>query len=491
MSKEISKKTKSSLYWNISLKIPYELFRFVSSILVARVLDPHDFGIVSIATMVIYYSNSFSNFGFNQALVQRNDIQNRHINSVFTFDLTISILLGIVVYYSSEPISSYFNSPESNEVIKALSVVFVLTTLHDLPYVLLRRDIEFKILAIVDMFREVLMAVITLILAYNGFKYWSIVIGHLIPLLLTSIYLLIKVKQPLRLTYDIVSLKELFGFSLWSFVQMQVYFISNRVDRVLIGKFINTTMLGLYEKSKSLSQMPSESLGDKINSVLFSSFSRLQNDKQGITNIFKKGLVINSLITFPIYCGMYSVSDQFVLVLLGEQWKDMILTFEIMAVAGLFASLNGLIASLTVGSGNYKNYIVRFTISMFVLLIGGILFVEHGIEAVAVVFVIYTIFLFFIGFNLVKTIIPVGWNTLLRCIGPALISSILMIVLVNSIEYYYLNELSMLNLLLLVIIGGVFYSLLVTILPSISLDIIRKPLFRDIKKLYSKIYNNN
>ena len=186
---DISSKTKSSLYWNVALKIIYEVFRFATAIIVARILDPKDFGIVSIATMVIYYANSFTNFGFNQALVQRKDITEKHINSVFTFDLVISLAMGLLALLSSDAISRFFNSPESADVIRILSLVFILTTLHDLPYILLRREIEFKTISIVDMFREIGMSLLTLVLAYYGFSDWSIVWGHLVPLFLAAILL--------------------------------------------------------------------------------------------------------------------------------------------------------------------------------------------------------------------------------------------------------------------------------------------------------------
>lgn len=487
MTNDISKKTKKSLYWNISLKIPFEIFRFFASIVTARFLDPQDFGIVSIATMVIYYSNSFGNFGFNQALIQRKEIEQRHVNTVFTFDLCFSLILGIVIYFLSSPISNYFNSPESSNVIKVLSVIFILTTFHDLPYVLIRRDIEYKTLALVDMAREVSMSIITMVLAYIGFKYWSIVIGHIVPLFFAAAYLMYKTKYSIKLKYDFDAIKELFGFSKWSFLQMQVYFLSSRIDRILIGRFINTTMLGTYEKSKSLSQMASEGLGEKITSVLFSSFSRSQDDKQGIKNLFNKGAVIISIITFPIYFGLYAVADHFVIILLGEKWELMIMTFKIMAVAGLFASLNGLITSLAVGVGFYRGYVVRFTISLIAFFIGGLAYVDYGIEAVAIVFVFYTMFLFILGMKLVTNIIEGCWSGMFFSVIPPLIAGIVMTFCVELMKYYYLYEYTLINLVLMILFGGVVFTLIMLIYPSKMLDIIRQPFFNDLNKVYLKL----
>jgi len=483
----ISSKTKSGLYWNVALKIAYEIFRFATSIVIARILDPKDFGIVSIATMVIYYSNSFTNFGFNQALVQRKDITQKHVDAVFTFDLTVSVIMATSIFLSAGAISVFFNSPESKDVIRVLSVVFILTTLHDLPYVLLRRDIEFKVISVIDMIREVSMSLITLMLAYLGFSYWSIVWGHIIPLFFAAIYLLYKVRSPLKITVDYSSIRELFHFSMWSFIQMQIYFLSSRIDRIIIGKFLDMNMLGLYEKSKSLSQMPSESLGDKINAVLFSSFSRAQDDKKEIARLFNKSLILVSVINFPIYFGLFSISEHFVLVLLGEKWSAMIPVFQIMAVAGLFASINGLASALAVGAGHYRNYTIRFGFSTVIFIILAFIAVDRGIEYVAVTFVAYSVVLFQQSFVLLRKEFNFRWSDLFICLSPAFICGGLMLAVLEMLKYYYFYKINASNMIALICVGMAVFSLLILIYPSRLLSEVRRSIFRDVSQLWKKI----
>ena len=487
MTENIGGKTRNSLYWSLSLKIPYEFFRFATSIIVARILEPKDFGIVSIATMAIYYSNSFTNFGFNQALVQRKEITEKHINSVFTFDLIVSVFMTVIVFLLSGHIAAFFNSPESKNVIRVLSFVFILTTLHDLPYILLRRNINFKVISIVDMTRDVAMSIITLGLAYLGFKYWSIVWGHLIPLFFAMLYLLHKVGSPLRLSYHHASIKELSNFSIWSFIQLQVYFLSSRIDRIIIGKFINPTMLGVYEKSKSLSQMPSESLGDKVNTVLFSSFSRTQDSKEDIKNLFNKGLMILSALNFPIYFGLYAVAQHFVIVLLGEKWSQMIVPFQIMAFAGVFASINGLLSALAVGAGYFKSYTLRFAASTCVFFIGSIFVVNNGIEAIAAVMVLYTFILFFLTYTLVKNAFELKWWSFIMCVSPAFFESAIMVIDIELCKLFFFGSINIFNLFALVSIGGFIYIAIMMIIPSSNLNTVRGPIYRDLHKVLSKI----
>lgn len=487
MSNDIEKKTKNSLYWNVGLKIPYEVFRFFASIITARILDPQDFGIVSIATMVIFYANSFTNFGFNQVLVQRKEITNKHIKTVFTVDILLSLIMMSLLLITSESIALFFNSMESIDVIRVMSCVFIITTLHDLPYVLLRRELEFKLITVVDMTREILMTIITLVLAIYGYKYWSIVYGYIVSMVMASGYLIYRTRLPIRFYYSHLALKELIGTSIWSFLQMQIYFISNRIDRIIVGRFIDTTALGIYEKSKSLSQMPSESIGDKLNTVFFSSFSRSQENIESVNNLFNKGLLIITAITFPIYFGMYATSSHFVIVLLGEKWSAMIDVFKIMAIAGLFASINGFLSALAVGAGYFKAYTIRYAVSAAVLFAGSLLYVEYGIEGVAIVFTIYSILLMYLSFGIVKKKYEISWLILVKACVPAMAASSIMFVTLIILRDYLLYNYTPINFMLLITAGVLSYCIIMMIFPSSTLKSIRTSLFLDVTKLVHKV----
>lgn len=486
MSNDVGQKTRKSLYWNVSLKLPYEVFRFATSIIVARILEPKDFGIVSIATMTIYYSNTITNFGFNQALVQRKDITDRHINSVFTFDLAISLCLASLFYVLAPSIAEFFNSPESKNVIKALSVVFVLTTLHDLPYTLLRRGIDFRTIALTDTVQEVSMSLLTLGLAVLGYRYWAIVFGHLIPLFFATVYLLIKVRMP-RISYHHDSLKELFSFGFWSFINMQVYFFSTRIDRLIIGRVLTPSILGLYDKAKSLQQMPSEGIGVNITTVLFSSFSRAQHSRDELKNMLRKGLLIVSAINFPIYLGLYAVAPHFVLVLLGEKWRGMIPALQILSIAGLFISLERLLYVGISGAGDYRRGIKRGIFATCVFAVVSLLLVRFGIDAVAIGVVLSSIVGFYLMFDLAGENFDFHWRDLLSCTLPVLISALVMFSAVKAGIVLFFKEPTALNLLGAVTVGAVAYAVPLMFIPSALLNEIRGSVYSDCNKVWVRV----
>lgn len=486
MSEDVGEKTKNSLYWNVLLKVPYEVFRFGTSIFVARILEPKDFGIVSIATMVIYYANTITNLGLNQALVQRKEITERQINSVFTIDLTISILLVAIFYGLAPYVAVFFKSPESMEVIRVVSFIFILTTFQELPHALLRRELNFKVVSIINISREVAMSALTLLLAFKGFGYWSIVWGSLLPLLVSSVYMGHKAGWVPKISYHHESARKLFHFGIWSFVNSQVHFFSTRIDRIVLGKFLGPSLLGLYDKAKGLSQMPRESIGGNINTVFFSSFSRSQKNDEELAGMLKKGLMITSLLCFPLYFGLFAVSEQFVIVLLGEKWRAAILPLQILCAGGLIESLNGILANFVIGTGNYQKYTVRIIFSTVFLFLMSLFFVKWGIAAVAVGVVLYWLVQFFLTFSLLQEKISFSLIEYTKSIMPALLCSLIMFFSIQLAYSSFFENMNFLNLVSLVVIGISVYATSVLIIPSSNLAYLRNTILSDVKARFNK-----
>ncbi len=489
MSEDVGKKTRSSMYWNLSFRIPYEAFRFGVSIIVARLLDPKDFGIVSIATMIIFYSNTLTNLGFKSALVQRKEITNEHISSVFTADLTISFFMACLFYFLAPAIAAFFHSPESIPVIRVMSLTFVITTFYDLPYTLFRRDLNFKVITLVDTIKETFMSTITVVLAYLGFKYWSIVWGQLVPLTLAAIYLIVKAERKPSLSFRYGALKDLFNYGVWSFVRSQLSFFSSRLDRLIVGRYLGMSVLGIYDKSKSLSQMPTESISSNINNVLYSSFSRIQDKKDEIVSMLKKSIVLTSVINFPIFVGLYAIANHFVPVVLGEKWSAMIIPLQIMCISGIFASFSGLLLTAAVNIGNYKKYTIRQMIATGLLFILWLIVVRWGIVAVALGAVIFSLVTFFIGIGIVREKIPLSWMEFARCVVPALIGCAAMLICVKSIYMLFITRYTLINLIAIVSAGALTYVVVMLKIPGSALENLRSSLKRDLNVVWVKFKN--
>jgi O-antigen/teichoic acid export membrane protein len=452
------------IYWNTFTKIALEIIRFSVSIVTVRILDPKDFGIISIATLMIYYANIFTSFGLNEALVQKKEISINHVNTAFTINLVISVILAILLYLTSSYVSNLFRSPESRDVLRILCVMLIGSTFYDISLSLLRRKINFKIIAISDIFKDLTASGITISLAVLGYKYWALVWGILIPQIIASCYLLIKSGWSPKIYCEFVALKELIGFSTLTFIRNQMSYIVSRFDRVIIGRNYNPTILGIYEKAKSLSQIPSEGIAANINAVLFPSFSRNQDRQEQLLGLLTKGVLIISTICIPIYIGLFTLAPYFIPILFGSKWMDIIPPFKILCIGSIFSSINGVFNAFSVGVGDYRKITLRAVISTLLFFALLIIFRKDGINIISLCWVIFSLLQCLLNYDLVRKRIEFQLKVLLKYIWPGICCSILMIMNLQ-ITLLTFNKVTLLNLLVLIIVGSISYVLAAILIP--------------------------
>ena len=474
---------KSNLYWNTLIRIPSQVACMAISILVARILYPKDYGISGITIMTIGYANLVTNFGFNQVIIQRGIVNKEVINSIFTLDLAISSLLAVIFFFGANWISVFFNTPECLYTVRVMSSVFIITTFQGIARSMLRRDMDFKTVATIDVMQAVLISGLTLILAINHFHYWSLVFGQLIPLLLFTSAFCIKAKWIPMLQYRHKAIKEIFDFGVWNFLKTQLGFLIDHFDKVIIGKSLGPVSLGFYDKSMSVAIMPNKSLLMNINAVMYSSFSKDRNSMGDVRERFRKSLIVTSIICLPIYIGLIAIAPYFVHGMLGEKWSPMIFPFQIISAGFIFKSFGGLIASLNVAIGEYRNHTIRLAISAIVFIVSCVILLPFKLSGIALSFLIFSFSMIFLTGSLCISKIGVTWKEFISTVSPVLFGSLIMFGILEAVSHFYLREYSLLNLSLLVFMGAIIYLIYLLLIKNEGIKELRKEVLGDLKKI--------
>ncbi len=478
-----SRNTRVQLYWNTLVRIPAQIINFVISILVARILMPRDFGIMGISMMLIGYSNLFTNFGFAEAIIQKNIHDRKILNSIFTFNLFISSLLAVGFYFAAGLIADFFKTPECMKVIRVMSLVFIISSFPVVPSSILRRDMNFKVVAVFDLIQAVLMSVITLLLAYKGFGYWALVYGQIVPLTIISLLLCVKVKFFPILYYKNNIMKEIYNFGGWNFFRVQLLFISQHVDRFIVGKWLGPVNLGFYDKAITLSATPYNALIMNINSVMFSSFSIDKENPTRLQETFQKSLALLSFINFPLYLGLIAVAPHFVHSLLGNKWVPMIIPFQIILTGFIFRSFMGIATSLNVGVGMYKNQTVRSFFSLLILTVLCILFRNQNIAVIASCFMIFCILDIMLLIGLSCRAINLRHLRILQAIFPGLMSSLFMYFITVAASHFIFQAYSIINMFFIIFVGFIAFILSITLNHSDYAREFRSNLIKDCRKI--------
>ncbi len=479
--------TRSQLYWNTLLNIPGQIASFVISIIVARILMPNDFGIVGIGMMLIGYTNLFTDFGFTQAIIQKQIEDKKTLNSIFTVNLSISVFFAVLFFISSGYIADFFRSPECKNVIKVLSIVFVITSFSAVHSAILRRDMNFRTLSLINVGSSILMSLITLLLALNSLGYWALVFGKLIQLLVFAVIICYTVGWVPAINYDHSSMKDVFQFGAWNFTKTQLGFLSQHVDKFIIGRWLGTASLGFYDKAMSLASMPINSLTMNINSVMFSSFSTNKEDKYLLQRHFKKGLSLISFINFPIYIGLIIIAPYFVYSFLGEKWAPMIRPFQIILIGFITKTFGGLTASLNVGIGNYKKHTIRVSIALAVFVVSCFFLLTFNITGIALSFVIFSIVEIYMLMDLALKGIGLAWKESVMPIYPGVTASVLMLLITSFLSHFLLSDYSFANMLIITIVGISSYCVYILLDRSTFTQEFKTLAGRDIKNILSRV----
>jgi PST family polysaccharide transporter len=453
----VGDKTKESILWNTIMPAGMQVFRFVISIVIARILDPVDFGIMGIVSVIVFYTNVISNFGFSTALVQKKDITAAHIDSIFSVNFLISLFLVVLVISLADVFAVFFAIPQLTQVVPVFSVIIIISSFYLVPLTLLRRDLSFKHVAKVEFVKGVIQALVTLLLAFNGFKYWSLIIGTITSHLVATLLILWVSRWRPHFALNVIALREMVVFASWNFGAAQVRLLNEYIDKLIIGKFLGPVALGFYEKAFGIAFMPVDSIASRISGVMFSVFSRCQDDRKELTHYFKRALVGTSVVCFPIFGGLFVVADIFVAVCLGDKWSPMVGSFKLLLIAFSVSSITAIFGMLNISAGSYKQQIRGRFISLLVFIPFLMVAARYSIEIVSVVVLLNYIGLCLYSLLLATKTLRLSYRDVMDSVLPAILSSTIMYTSVSLAKTYLLTGQDFINLIVLAFLGVVSY----------------------------------
>jgi len=477
-SDSIAYRTRQSLIWYTTVPFTIHFVRFANSILLARLLAPSDFGIIGIITVILYYCDSFSDFGFGKAIIQRKKIDRSHYVSYFSFNILVSLMFFLSAQVFSGYISSFYEIPELALAIQVFSVLFLITAVSAGAKIKLKRNLNFKLLAIIDGLKVALQMATSLTLALNGFGFWSIISAMLLSNLFALILLLHVAEYTPKFSFDLRPLKNLLHFGLWDFIGAQFKIIGDSADKLIIGKILGVSDLGYYDKALGLARMPNDQISIRLSHISFSSFSRIQNDKDDLEKYFFKIIILNATILLPIFVGLIWVSDSFTLVLLGEKWLPMVPSLQIFAASFVFTSLSNPVVAMNQAIAKVKHQaLIQIVLTIF-LVFGLLKFSVLGIESAALIILAFNFLMFITSYTLLNSTLKFGWGKMVVNLLPPV-----SIVLGMSLALYALSLFSGLKddlwyLLFAIVVGGLSYLLLFLIIPFKRLAFLRNRVLR-------------
>lgn len=340
MSREnIRHRTLQGIGWSGAQQVVQQLLKFVFTILLMRLLNPGDFGQVGMVLVFAGAAQLFSELGLGAAVVQRRELRPEHLDSVFWANIVAGAALTVLFAALAGPIATFYQLPSLRLLTAAISLNFIIGSFRVIQYSLLQRAMAFRELALVEAVAVLVSGVLAVGLALAGYGIWSLVVQLLTLNVTAAVLLWVMSSWRPSFSFRFRALRELFSFSL-NLLGFSLFDYSvTRAGYLLIGKFIGAPALGIYSRADQLMLMPVTQVAAVISRVMFPALSAIQDQVERVKQIYLRAIRAISLFTFPVMLGLMVTARPFVLVLLGEQWAEVIPLLQVFCLAGITMSV--------------------------------------------------------------------------------------------------------------------------------------------------------
>lgn len=337
--KSLSQRAVKSSLWVFLLRAVQQLFSLARLVILARLLAPEDFGLMGIAFLVMATLDTFSQTGFQQALIQKKCDIESYLDSAWTFLILRSFIIFIILYLIAPYAATFFVAPEAKPIIEVIGLSVIFQAFTNIGIIYFQKELEFNkqfVYQISGTLTDFLVAIVAVYIIGNV---WALVFGMLAgnaAMLITSY--LVHPYRP-HLNFNIKKLRELSNYGKWVLGSTILVFLVTQGDDVLVGKLLGTTYLGFYQLAYKISNLPATEITHLISQVTFPLYSKIQDDIQKVKYIYLNVLKYTILISFIITVLIFTLSNDFILIFLGEKWMPMVPAIKLLVVSGLIRSV--------------------------------------------------------------------------------------------------------------------------------------------------------
>jgi O-antigen/teichoic acid export membrane protein len=385
-------KVISGLVWRGMERVGTQVIGFAVSIILARLLEPKEFGLINLITVFIAMAGVFVSGGFGTALVQKKDVTETDYNSIFYLTLAVAVVLYGALFVSAPWIAHFFNDTILVLVVRILSVSLIVGAVNSIQNAVLIREMRFKLSFKTNLISMLVSGIVGVSLAYSGYGVWALV-GLTLVAQVTSAAIMWKIVawRP-RMMFSIEAIRQMFGFSSKVLVSGLLDTFFSNIYSVIIGKLFNPTILGYYSRGQSIPNMAMSSVQGTIASVIFPALTSCQQDRVRVKEIVRRMIKSTCFIIFPMMIGLAVVAKTLVLVLLTDKWLPCVPYLQFSCIIFALVPLNVANLQAIMALGRSDIYLT-LEISKKVLIIGAVIITfRYGVLAMVIGQVVSALF---------------------------------------------------------------------------------------------------
>ena len=480
-------RTVRSGFWVFFLSITGQVFRLIRLVILARILAPNDFGLLGVALLVMATMETFSQTGFQQALIQKKEAIESYLDSAWTVLILRGFILFSILYLVAPFAADFFNAPEAKPIIQVIGISLLLQAFTNIGVVYFQKELEFNkqfLYQLSGILADFTVAIFAVLILRNV---WALVLGLLAgnAARLVASYLIHPYRP--RLNWNLGKAKELFGFGKWILGSSILVFLITHGDDAFVGKFLGASMLGFYQMAYIISNMPATEIAHVISQVTFPAYSKIQDNLPRLREAYLKVLHITAFLSFPIAGLIFILAPDFTKIFLGEKWMPMVPAMQVLALYGM---VNSIVVPgpvfLAIGKPELRTKLQFLSLIIMIICIYPFT-AWWGITGTAIAVTTY-LFLagtiaMFIAFKVIKS----DYKKLLKILLPPLLNTLIMVLIIFTLKTQVVDKVTLSWFFLQVCLGILTYVLIAHLFDKIFGYEIKKL----IKERFSNIFGNS
>lgn len=307
------------------------IISLIVNAILSRILTPGEYGVVAVVNVFLVFFQMLADFGIGPAIIQNKSLDNKDIQSIFSFTIILSVVLALLFMLLGYPISIFYNSDVYVPISMLLGICILFYTLSVVPQAIIQKRKDFKTINIALIWSNVISAVVSIAIGYLDGSYYALVFGNIIRALYLFLYYLHKSKLSLRLAFDSTPLLKIYHFSKNQFLFSFINYFSINLDNILIGRFFSTSALAYYNKAYTLSLYPNQVLTSVITPVIQPIMSNYEQSIEQIKKVYFMVTTILANIGIPLSVFLFFSAEEIILFLFGDQWMGSVMAFMILS----------------------------------------------------------------------------------------------------------------------------------------------------------------
>lgn len=374
MSSQLQRKTISGIIWSSLQRFGTLGINLISNIVLARLLAPEDYGCIGMLMIFIALSNTFVDGGFVSGLIQKKNPTQEDYSTIFYWNIFISVFFYVVLYISAPIIASFYEMSILTDVLRVLGLILFINALSIVQIAILRRQLQFKKISIIQAVSVLISVITTIVLAYKGWGVWALVTQQLLCTCLITIGLWLVCKWYPVCSFSFQSFKELFSYSAFLLFSDLLNNLCDNIQGLIIGKKYTPSDMGFYTQAKKFEAVPTQSISYVVSLVAFPVFAKLQDDKEKLNVAVRKCIRFMNFLNFPLMILLILIAEPLFIILFSDKWCESIPYFRILCLAGIVNCLQSVNYQVVCAVGRSKEIfkwnVVKRVIDLGLIVIG-------------------------------------------------------------------------------------------------------------------------